>query len=553
MLNVRLKIFFLIFFLTSGAIETWAQSGERGIRTAKLDSLKLALKTVKHDTAIVKTYLALGELEFAGRPDTAIVLWQKALIISEQNLKTSDPESFIVSRFKKFGGSALSNIGAVYNSKGDIPNALEYFTRSLKLREEAADKKGIAQSLNNLGTIYIGQGNIPKALEYFQRSLLIKEELGDKKGMSKALNNLGGIYLSRGDISKALDNNMQSIKILEELGDKIGLAGVLNNVGRIYHMQGDIEKALECNNRSLKIQEEIDDKQGMVFSLNYVGLIYYKQKNYPRALEYYNKSLSISEKINDPHGTAYCLSNIGFVYRNLGQYKKSIELFAKCLDIYEKIQDKNGVAYSLNNLGSTYFEQKNYTQALTFSNRSMVLSTELGFPEKIRNSAEQLNKIYKATGNHKLALQNYELYIQMRDSLNNESTRKASIKSQLKYEYEKQAAADSVAHAKESEIKNVQLQKQTAEIKAKKNQQYGLLGGLSLVIIFAGFMFNRFKVTQKQKRIIEAQKTVVEEQKHLVEEKQKEVMDSIRYAKRIQIALLPRESYITRVLQGNKK
>jgi len=50
-------------------------------------------------------------------------------------------------------------------------------------------------------------------------------------------------------------------------------------------------------------------------------------------------------------------------------------------------------------------------------------------------------------------------------------------------------------------------------------------------------MFNRFKVTQKQKEIIE-------KQKHLVEESQKEIIDSITYAQRIQQVLLTPEKYI---------
>jgi hypothetical protein len=141
----------------------------------------------------------------------------------------------------------------------------------------------------------------------------------------------------------------------------------------------------------------------------------------------------------------------------------------------------------------------------------------------------------------------------MRDSINNESTRKAGIKSQLKYEYEKRAAADSVAHAKETEVKNAELAQHQAEIKARKNQQYALFGGLGLVIVFAGFMFNRFKITQKQKFIIEEQKEVVEKQKNLVEEKQLEILDSIRYAKRIQSAHLPNDSYIDKNLKRLSK
>jgi hypothetical protein len=194
---------------------------------------------------------------------------------------------------------------------------------------------------------------------------------------------------------------------------------------------------------------------------------------------------------------------------------------------------------SLNQLSSILIEENKHAQAQQFSQRALNISLKLGHIENIKTSALRLSQIFKKTGNAKAALENFELYIRMRDSSNNEITKKASIKAQLKYEYEKQAAADSVAHAKESEVKNAELKKQEAEIKAKKNQQYALFGGLFAVCLFGVFMYNRFKVTQKQKTIIEHQKSEVEEQKMLVEMKQREILDSIHYAKRIQLAQIP--------------
>ena len=130
----------------------------------------------------------------------------------------------------------------------------------------------------------------------------------------------------------------------------------------------------------------------------------------------------------------------------------------------------------------------------------------------------------------------------MKDSVNNESARKAILKAQAKHEYEVKAAADSVAHIKETKVKNAELARQNAEIRANKNKQYALIGGLTLVIIFAAIMFNRFKVTKNQKSIIEIQK-------NLMEEKQKEILDSIHYAKRIQQSLLPTTKYFDKNLK----
>ena len=52
---------------------------------------------------------------------------------------------------------------------------------------------------------------------------------------------------------------------------------------------------------------------------------------------------------------------------------------------------------------------------------------------------------------------------------------------------------------------------------------------------------------------VELQKKEVEQQKQLVEENQKEIIDSITYARRIQSSLLPSEKYIEKSLIRLKK
>lgn len=113
---------------------------------------------------------------------------------------------------------------------------------------------------------------------------------------------------------------------------------------------------------------------------------------------------------------------------------------------------------------------------------------------------------------------------------------------------------------KELELKNVQLetnkQKEEAKIKneqlkQEQQQRWFLYGGLSLVIVFSGFVFNRLKITQRQNNIIASQKKEVETQKHSIQEKQKEITDSINYAQRLQQAILPPTEFITKNFPDN--
>jgi hypothetical protein len=160
----------------------------------------------------------------------------------------------------------------------------------------------------------------------------------------------------------------------------------------------------------------------------------------------------------------------------------------------------------------------------------------------MKDAAELLYTIYSQLGNYQLALENKELYVLLKDSLLNRETQKATIKSQLKYDYEKKAAADNVKVLEEKKISELKL-------KQEQNQKHYIYVGLALITLFGLFMYTRFRTTKKQKAIIEQQKVVAEKQMEIVDLKQKEILESIHYAKRIQKALLPSEKYIKKKIQ----
>ncbi len=124
----------------------------------------------------------------------------------------------------------------------------------------------------------------------------------------------------------------------------------------------------------------------------------------------------------------------------------------------------------------------------------------------------------------------------MRDSIANQETRKASLKTQFQYEYDKKEALLKEQQEKERLLADEKSNRQKIVI-------WSVIFGLVLVVGFSVFIFNRLQLTKKQKIIIEKQKDEVETQKHIVDEKQKEILDSLTYAKRLQEAILPPENY----------
>ncbi|NUM50323.1 MAG: SpoIIE family protein phosphatase [Flavobacteriales bacterium] len=273
-------------------------------------------------------------------------------------------------------------------------------------------------------------------------------------------------------------------------------------------------------------------RKSLSAALNNLGYVYENKGQIKNSLIYYQKALKIDEEIGDKYAMAYNLNNIGGVYLNRGQIENGLKYYHKSLKIREEIGDKTGMANSLNNIGIIYNNQGQIENALEYAHKGMLLAKELGFPKFIKSASELLYKLYKKQNKGMEALEMYQLYIAMRDSTNNLETQAIVIKQQTQYEYEKQKALDDAEHEKQLAIEK--------EAKAKQKViTFATVGGLILVAIFLVFVFNRLQVTRKQKNVIEEQKTVVEKAHHELEEKNKEIMDSITYAKRIQSAILP--------------
>jgi len=126
------------------------------------------------------------------------------------------------------------------------------------------------------------------------------------------------------------------------------------------------------------------------------------------------------------------------------------------------------------------------------------LSREVGFIYNIQRLSKSLYTAYKQQGKIALALQMHELYTQMLDSVNNDNARKAVIKNQFRFEYERRAAADSLRQLEEKKLHEARLEQERAQSRV---QLYALIAGIGFLLLVAFFVFQRFRLRQKVKEL----------------------------------------------------
>lgn len=396
------------------------------VKAQNLDSLhQIWLDETQPDTARFKAMKTIAwDGYLFSNPDSANILAQQLEKLAKQKEN------------KKWEAGAMNVQGASFWVRSDFAPALELFLKSIKLFEEINFQKGVANSLHNIANIYNQQGNFKEAMENYLRSLKIREEIGDKKGIASSLNSLGGIYKAQGNSKKALEYFERSLILQEEFGSKQHIANALANIGSIHDELGNLKEALKYCDRSLKLREEIGDKNGMSSSLLTLGNINYSQDSIKKTLECYNRSLQLREEIGNKEGVSQSLTVLALFYSNQGKFR----------------------------------------EALNYSTKALILAQELGLPKQIEDAARILSGIYENLGNDKKALETYKLYIQMRDSINNDEAKKGLLKMEVQHQFEK------------DQIIKQQEEEEAARIEAEKIEQRNTLQFAGIGIgIFALF------------------------------------------------------------------
>jgi len=83
--------------------------------------------------------------------------------------------------------------------------------------KDLGKKKALAINYSNLGIVYQTRGDRDKAIEFYQKALKLSEDLGSKEGMAINYSNLGNIYLTRGTWIRPLSFIQNALKLHEEL------------------------------------------------------------------------------------------------------------------------------------------------------------------------------------------------------------------------------------------------------------------------------------------------------------------------------------------------
>ncbi len=462
------------------------------------DSLELTIGDEKnHDTIRINGLLQLALVYYPHQIDSVISIYERAenlALTSMENENDSQSRLILASKLRII----YSDFGEIYISNGVSDKALHYYNKALREGEKNGDQLFVASCFNNIGFIFYRLGETDSALIYFHSAYDRFVEIRDTLNAATALSSIANCHYLKGDFETSLNIHDQIIRLSESINDTAGMAYSYATIARLYRDQKEYGLAKKSSEKALKLGELSGNFELIGMAHLNLGFIQQLRGHLDSALYFNYKCLEAYQLSGIQLGEAEAMLNIGEVYKLQGKMEESLSSFQESLSINREFGSLSGIADACTEIAKLKYEVQEYDVAWSMADEAFDAAEQLGAPRSLMKAAEIRYKVAQKLQNWEAAFQNHDLYVLLRDSLNNSENEKLVIRQALTFEHDKADAIRDAEYKKDLEIKEEQRKAQTYVI-------YSVIAGAVLLGIFLSFVFVRLKKERRQKEIIEKQ------------------------------------------------
>jgi serine phosphatase RsbU (regulator of sigma subunit) len=512
------RFLFFCVFISSSCIK--AQDSK------VLDSLNAMTKSPV-DSVRIRAYVSIAGTYVFSKPDLARQYAQKAITEGAKlnyMIGVADAWNF-------FGG--------YYFFAGRFDSSLHYNQKVIDYYEGRNIQSAVANLLDNRGSILESSGNMQEAIKCFERSMKYYVSQKDTQHVAANYSRIAGIQMNLGEFDLSVKNFITAQKMYESIGHEWGAIVCINNIAGVYKQQKLLEKAVENYKKVLELSKAIGKQRGIIGALDNIGATYVELKNFPLAEKYLKEAYDMIMKeqgSSDENGgfpVGLIHFHLGALYHFKNEYKKAEEYYLEAERAYTEKNDVQGLSQVYTALGTMYQEIGKYDMAIPMIRKSVEMCRSMGLKPELKQAYAHLALAYAKSNDFEKAYEFEKLSSELKDSLYEDKTGEVIAEMEAKYDTEKKE--------KELSLKNSQLSNQELVIKQQNQQKLFYAGGALLMLIAGILLLRGNNIKRKANKELQAQKEEIVTQKHIIEEKNKDITDSIKYAQRIQEAILPSE------------
>lgn len=270
--------------------------------------------------------------------DSAMVYYEKALQGAELMKigRNSKGEPFTERNVDNQYSKIYGSIANLYNIQGQYSEAIEYYTKALKIFEKHSWKESQSIAYSNIGELYMSMGNYEQAENNFTKMNIIAYELNDSLIIMYADKGLSALYLAQGEYDTALKHAEAVHNYIfthSEEGEDSKVF-VYNLLAEIYLSgKNNVERAEDFVKQALLIDDTtlITPRERAV-SLRLLSDIHLQCNQWRQAEQTAHKALATDD--SEPANTLSLYRILAKTYSYLGNAAKTEEY----IDKMEKLQ-----------------------------------------------------------------------------------------------------------------------------------------------------------------------------------------------------------------------
>ncbi|MEW6469262.1 MAG: tetratricopeptide repeat protein [Bacteroidota bacterium] len=390
--------------------------------------------------------------------------------------------------------ATYKNIAQVCGATGDIDLVLKYYELAYQLVKDSATSQLKAEITFGLGDSYFSKGNYDRAMELFRQAKSMATTLNDQNLLFSSIHSIGDLMMHR---ERSFPDSAYDYFIL-----------------------------------SMKIAEQSGNVKNKAIAYSALSALYTGKKNWDSAMIAVEKALALYQQLSDSNGIAHAYKDIGDVCYYKGENKRAIANYHKAYDIYKGLNYISGLAITACDLAYMYATLKNKALLDSYAEESYDYARQHKSWSTYGYLGKWLSEAYEMVGDHKQALRYFKLYFDANDSINDRDRIEKTSREQLQSNFE-------------SKLQQMKVEEEKRKAIASEKEKYQsfirniLIVGILVACVLLFITYKNFIQKKKANLIISQQKEEVELQKLKIEEKNKEITDSINYAKLIQQSILP--------------